>query len=288
MSIDAKTVAELRRRTGLPMMKCKQALAEAGGDIEKAADELRKQGVKAAEKVAHREFTDGLVFRKEGPEGVCAVSLLCQTDFVARSADFVQYGEELVSWLFDHAPSDRGGAEDLADLKLADGSTLAERQQGLALKIGENIGVGEFARFRPANGYAGAYVHHNGKVAGIVEIAGEGIADADEVHGLVNELGMQLTFHKDVKGLTRDDLDDAWVAKEREIMVAQAADMPADKRDKIAEGKLAKRLKEVVLLEQPFIKNDKESVLQHVQGVGKAIGKPIEVSRFARIAAGNA
>lgn len=288
MSIDAKTVAELRRRTGLPMMKCKQALTEAGGDIDKAAEELRKQGVKAAEKVAHREFTDGLVFKKEGENGVCVASVLCQTDFVARSADFVKYGEEIVAWLYDHAPSDVGAAEDLADCKLADGSTLAERQQGLALKIGENISVGDFARFRPDSGYAGAYVHHNGKVAGLVEIRGEGLAGNDEVRSLVNELGMQLTFHKDVKGLTREDLDDAWVAKEREIMVAQAADMPADKRDKIAEGKLSKRLKEVVLLEQPFIKNDKESVLQHVQGVGKSIGKSIEVSRFARIAAGNA
>jgi len=277
MGVDAKSVAELRKRTGLPMMKCKAALTEAGGDIEKAADELRKQGAKAAEKVAHRELADGLVFVHQTDTGVCAVSLMCQTDFV---------GEQLVKDLYENAPADQGIGEDLAGFTLSDGTTIKDVLEGFALKIRENIQIASYARFRPGDGYASAYLHHNHKVAGVIEFSGAGIAGNDAVKQLGNELGMQITFHSDVQSLTRDELDQDWVAKEREIFVAQAADMPEDKREKIAEGKLSKRLKDVVLLEQPFIKNDKQSVLQHVQEVSKEVGTDIAITRFARIAAG--
>lgn len=286
MGVDAKSVAELRKRTGLPMMKCKAALTEAGGDIEKAADELRKQGAKAAEKVAHRELADGLVFVHQTGEGVCAVSLMCQTDFVAKSEDFIRFGEQLVKDLYQNASADQGTGDDLAGFTLSDGTTIKDVLEGFALKIRENIQIASYARFRPGDGYAAAYLHHNRKVAGVIEFSGAGIAGNDAVKQLGNELGMQITFHSDVQALTRDELDQDWVAKEREIFVAQAADMPEDKRGKIAEGKLSKRLKDVVLLEQPFIKNDKQSVLQHVQEISKEVGTDIAITRFARIAAG--
>lgn len=286
MEIDAKLVADLRRRTGLPMMKCKEALAEAGGDLDLAAENLRKQGVRAAEKVADRELKEGLVFQHKDGGGACAVALLCQTDFVARSKDFTAFGQQLAKDLFAKAPADQGGGDSLADFRLSDGSTVKQRLQDLALKIRENIQVGRYARFPGGNGLVAVYVHHNGKIACLVDLAGDGLAARDAVKELGNDLGMQIAFHADVQALTRDQLDPMWVAKEREVFAAQAAEMPEDKRAKIAEGKLAKRLKDVVLLEQPFIKNDKESVQQHVAGVAKQVGTAVSVRRFARIAAG--
>ena len=118
MSIDAKTVGELRKRTGLPMMKCKKALQEADGDLEAAADNLRKQGVKASEKVASRELMEGLVFVHREGNAACAVSLLCQTDFVAKAEDVVAFGKKLAELLMTDAPSDTGTGDLLDDFEI--------------------------------------------------------------------------------------------------------------------------------------------------------------------------
>lgn len=286
MEIDAKLVAELRRRTGLPMMKCKEALAEAGGDLALAAENLRKQGVRAAEKVADRELKEGLVFQHAAGGGACAVALLCQTDFVARSKDFTAFGEQLAKDLFAKAPQDTGSGESLSGFRLSDGTTVKQRLEDLALKIRENIQVGRYARFPGGNGYVAVYVHHNGKIACLVDLAGRGLDAQEAVRELGKHLGMQIAFHADVQALTRDQLDPAWVAKEREIFAAQAAEMPEERREKITEGKLAKRLKDVLLLDQPYIRDDKETVQQHVAAVAKQAGTAVSVRRFARIAAG--
>jgi len=129
-------------------------------------------------------------------------------------------------------------------------------------------------------------VHHNNKIASLVELSGEDLAENDAVAELGNDLGMQIAFHADVQALTRDDLDPEWVAKEREIFVAQTDNVPEDKREQIAEGKLSKRLQDVVLLEQPFVKDEKVKVRQRIEAVAKDTGRKIELTRFARIAAG--
>ncbi|MEE8107340.1 MAG: translation elongation factor Ts [Planctomycetota bacterium] len=285
MSIDAKLVAELRKRTALPMMKCKAALVEADGDIELAAINLRKQGVKAAEKVAHRELKEGRVFSTVGKNGACAVSLLCQTDFVARNNEIVSLGNQLAGELMEKAPADQGTGDSIADFAMADGKTLKEISQDFALKIRENIQVGDYARFNADNSHVGVYMHHDEKVAVVVELAGENATDNEDVKTLANELGMHITWNKDVKALTRDGIDQAWIAQEREIFAAQVQDQPEERREKIAEGKLSKRLKDVVLLEQPFIKDDKKSVAQAIKEVGDKIGGGLELRRFARVSA---
>ena len=156
MSIDAKTVAELRKRTGLPMMKCKRALQEADGDLEVAADNLRKQGVKASEKVASRELKEGLVFVHREGTAACAVSLLCQTDFVAKSEDVVAFGKQLATELFSRAPADQGSGDQLDDFEI-NGTTVKKTYDDFALRMGENIKVGEWARFVPENGAVVVY-----------------------------------------------------------------------------------------------------------------------------------
>ena len=281
-TIDAKMVAELRKRTGLPMMKCKAALVEASGDVEAAATNLRKQGVKAAEKVAHREAKDGRVFIKLEGNGACAVGLTCQTDFVARAEDIVKFGTELAERLFESAPADTGNGESLREFQMGDGTTVEKALQDFALKIRENIKVADYARFKADNSHVGTYLHHNEKIATLVEIGGA--QDDDALAAFASDLCMHVAFHGEVQVLSRDELDPAWIEKEKEIFDAQVQDQPEERRENIAKGKLAKRMKEVVLLDQPFIKDEKKSVKQAIDEVGARIGKPLELRRFARIA----
>lgn len=268
------------------MMKCKEALVEAKGDIELAMENLRKAGLKKVEKLKDRALTEGFAFHYTEGRGACAVSLLCNTDFVARNAEFTAFGKTLAKYLYTHAPADQGEGDSLKALKLPDGTTVDDTVNGLITRTGENIAVGSYGRFRPEKGQVFVYVHHNQRIASLIELEGEKLAECEPIAELGNELGMQVAFHADVKALVRSELDKNWIAKEREIFIAQAAEMPADRREKIAEGKLNKRLAEVVLLEQPFIKNDKVTVQQQVDAVAKAAGIPTRLTRFARIGAG--
>lgn len=288
MAIDAKTVAELRRRTGLPMMKCKEALEAAGGDLTLAEENLRKEGHKMADKLRNREMKEGLVFTAEEKGAVAAVAVLCETDFVARAADFRKFGEMLAKDLLAKAPADQGEGEALHPVKLSDGRTVQQHLDELVgSRIRENMKIGPFARFRPQpGGYVGLYVHHNRRIASLVDLEGKDVASRAPAKELAKDLGMQIAFHAQLLALDPKELDPAWVAKEREIFVAQVQDMPEGKRAQVAEGKLSKRFKEVVLLEQPFLKDEKMSVKQRVEAVGKQAETTLRIRRFARVGAG--
>jgi elongation factor Ts len=287
MTIDAKTVAELRRRTGLPMMKCKEALGTAQGDLDLAEENLRKEGFKTIDKLKGREMKEGLAFVAEEKGAVAAVAVLCETDFVARSADFQKFGEMLAKDLLAKAPSDQGDGAALLAVKLSDGRTVQQHLDDLVgSRIRENMKIGSFARFRPQGSYVGTYVHHNRKIACLIELEGADLGSRPAAKELANDLGMQVAFHAQLLALEKGGLDAAWLDKEREIFLAQAQEMPEGKRAQIAEGKLAKRIKEVVLLDQPFLKDEKVSVKQRVEAVAKQAETPIRIRRFARIGAG--
>lgn len=287
MPIDAKLVAELRRRTGLPMMKCKEALEAAGGDIALAEENLRKEGHKTIDKLKDREMKEGLVFVAEAQGAVAAVAVLCETDFVARSADVQQFGELLAKGVLASAPADKGAGDELLGLKLGDGRTVKDHLDDLVGKrIRENMKIGTFVRFKPQGGYVGIYVHHNKKIACLVDLEGKDLAGKAPVLELAKDLGMQIAFQHQLMALDAKELPPEWVAKEREIFLAQVQDMPEAKRGQIAEGKLAKRMKEVVLLDQPFIKDEKTSVKQRVDAVAKEAGTSLRLRRFGRVGAG--
>lgn len=288
MGIDAKTVAELRRRTGLPMLKCKEALEAAGGDLALAEENLRKEGFKTIDKLKDREMKEGVVFTAEEKGAVAAVAVLCETDFVARSTDVQQFGEMLAKDLLARAPADQGPGDSLHGMKLSDGRTVKEHLDDLVGKrIRENMKIGAFARFKPQpGGYVGLYVHHNRKIACLVDLEGKDVPSRAPAKELAKDLGMQIAFHSQLLALDPKELDAAWVAKEREIFLAQVQDMPEGKRAQIAEGKLAKRMKEVVLLDQPFLKDEKMSVKQRVEAVAKQAETALRIRRFARVGAG--
>lgn len=288
MGIDAKTVAELRRRTGLPMLKCKEALEAAGGDLALAEENLRKEGHKTIDKLKDREMKEGIVFTAEEKGAVSAVAVLCETDFVARSGDLQKFGEMLAKDLLSRAPADQGQGDALHGMKLSDGRTVKEHLDDLVGKrIRENMKIGVFARFKPQpGGYVGLYLHHNKKIACLVDLEGKEVGTRAPAKELAKDLGMQIAFHSQLLALDGKDLDAAWVAKEREIFLAQVQEMPEGKRAQIAEGKLAKRMKEVVLLDQPFLKDEKVSVKQRVEAVGKQAETALRIRRFARVGAG--
>ena len=287
MGIDAKTVAELRRRTGLPMLKCKEALEAAGGDLVLAEENLRKEGYKTIDKLRDREMKEGVVFTAEEKGAVAGVAVLCETDFVARSGDVQRFGEMLAKDLLARAPADQGQGDALHGMMLSDGRTVKDHLDELVGKrIRENMKIGSFARFRPQGSYVGLYVHHNRKIASLVDLEGKDLAARAPVKELAKDLGMQIAAHVQLLALDPKDLDPAWVAKEREIFLAQVRDMPEGKRAQIAEGKLSKRLKEVVLLEQPFVKDEKVSVKQRVEAVAKQAETALRIRRFARVGAG--
>ena len=284
-SIDAKLVGELRKRTGLPMMKCKGALVEAEGNLELAAENLRKLGLKTAEKVAGRTLKDGLVFLDANDEQTAAVAVLCETDFVANSEDFRTFGRALLQAVASGVAGESGEGEALNDMQLSTGSTARAALEDLIARIRENIALGPYACFKPNGGSVSHYLHHDSKKALLVQLDGEGLRGNAAAETLGKDLAMHLTFHSATKALSRDDLDQDWVAKEREIFEAQVQDQPEERREAIAKGKLNKRLREVVLLEQPFVRDEKQSVQQRIEAVAKEIGSDLKVRRYARIAA---
>lgn len=287
MAIDAKTVAELRRRTGLPMLKCKEALEAAGGDLTLAEENLRKEGFKTIDKLKDRAMKEGIVFTAEEKGAVAAVAVLCETDFVARSADVQKFGEMLAKDVLARAPGDSGEGDALSAMKLSDGRTVKEHVDDLVGKrIRENMKIGAFARFKPQGSYVGLYLHHDKRVAALVELEGKDLGAKAPAKELAKDLGMQITFQHQLMALEAKEIPAEWIAKEREIFLAQVQDMPEAKRGQIAEGKLAKRLKEVVLLDAPFLKDDKSSVKQRVEAVAKEAGTPVRIRRFARVGAG--
>jgi elongation factor Ts len=241
--ITASLVKELREMTGLGMMECKKALAEADGDLRKAEEILRiKSGAKAS-KAAGRVAAEGVIgawLSSDGKLGAL-VELNCETDFVAKNEEFVGFAREL--------------AESVANVNPADVAGLAAfetRRQALVQKIGENISIRRFARIQASSKVA-LYVHSNHKTGVLVEYDG-----SDEVG---KGVAMHVAFHKP-QYLTKADVPADVIAREREILAARARESgkPAEIAAKMVEGGLNKFLGEITLLGQPFVMDDKQSV----------------------------
>jgi elongation factor Ts len=284
--ITAKMVAELRKRTGCGMMDCKKALVENDGDVENAIDWLRQKGLARAAKRADREATEGvLALHLSADHGAASVvQLASETDFVARNDEFIAYANaaaELVT-----------GNADLADvekLRAADhpaGGTFGSVLDDLTNKLGENLSIATVSRFASDNGWVGGYVHGNGKLAAVVTLAwdGDGKPDAPP-EGLAKDIGMQIVARAPL-ALRREDVPADEVEREKGVYLASEAlqKKPENIRGKIVEGQINKWFAEQVLLEQPFVKDDKQSVATHVSQAGE--GK-ITIAAYERFAIGN-
>jgi elongation factor Ts len=236
--ISAGLVKELREMTGLPMMECKKALTETGGDLKKAEELLRiKSGAKAS-KAASRIAAEGVIgsFLSEDSKAGALVELNCETDFVARNEDFIAFAKSLAETV---ATRDPGAAEE-------------DRRQKLVQKIGENITVRRFKRMQ-AKGRLAVYVHAGSKIGVLVDYEGP-----DETG---KDVAMHIAFAKPAY-LSKAEIPQDVVQEERKIQEARAKESgkPAEIAAKMAEGALNKFLNERTLLGQPFIKDDKQTV----------------------------
>jgi elongation factor Ts len=276
MSVTAEAVKALRERTGAGMMECKKALVEAGGDLDAAAEIMRKSGLAKADKKAGRIAAEGVIAIERSVDGHAAaiVEVNSETDFVAREADFRSFAVEVVRAALARRPADMAG---LAAVRLPSGQSIDETRRALVARIGENISVRRFELVE-SSGPLGSYLHHNTRIGALVALEG-----GDE------ELARDLAFHVTAispQYLTAEDVPAAQVAQEREIVLAQiAADpkaqgKPAEIIAKMVEGKVRKYLSEITLTGQPFVKDDK-LVVGEVLKRAKA-----RVLRFARYEVG--
>ncbi|WP_109830987.1 translation elongation factor Ts [Reichenbachiella versicolor] len=273
MSISAKEVNELRKMTGAGMMDCKKALVETDGDFDAAIQVLRKKGQKVSAARADRETTEGVVFVKTNADqttGV-AVAFTCETDFVAKNADFVALGEEIATAAFENKPAD---IEALKALKAGD-LTFAEKIVDMTGKIGEKLDV---IAYEVMEGEVIVpYVHMGGKLGVLVSLKNTNGTDVVEAG---KDVAMQIAAMNPV-ALDKDGVDASVVEKEIEIGKEQARQegKPEAMLEKIAMGKLNKFYKENTLLSQAFVKDNKQSISQYLDGVSKGL----TVAEFKRI-----
>jgi elongation factor Ts len=260
--VTAGMVKELREKTDAPMMECKKALAEAGGDMVKAEEILRVKLGNKASKAASRVAAEGVVAAYISPDGKkgALVEVNCETDFVAKNEEFLGFAGALAELAALQGPAD---VEALARLPLK-GATVEESRKALVGKIGENMAIRRFARMATA-GRLASYVHGGARIGVLVNVTG-----GDEA--LARDLAMHIAASKPV-ALSQSDVPADLVQKERAIAAAKAAESgkPANIVEKMIEGSVQKFLKEVTLLGQPFVKNDKQSIEQLVKSKGATV-----------------
>lgn len=264
--IPASKVMDLRSRTGLPMMECKKALAETGGDMAKAEELLRIRGSSKASKAADRVTAEGVIgaFIAPGAKVGAMVELNCETDFVARNADFAAFAKKLAQLVTESDPADVAA---LAALPL-DGGTVESTRHALVQKLGENISVRRFVRVA-TDGKLAQYVHRGDRIG--VTVAYEG-GNEETGKDVAMHIAASVASVRPVC-VSRDQVPADLIARERAIYTAQAAESgkSADIVAKMVEGRVNKFLSEVTLLGQPFVKNPDESMEKYLQSRGAGV-----------------
>ncbi|RTZ47941.1 elongation factor Ts [Candidimonas sp. SYP-B2681] len=258
--ITASMVKELREKTDAPMMECKKALTEADGDLARAEEILRVKLGNKASKAATRVTAEGLIglyISADSKRGTVA-EVNCETDFVAKNDDFIGFINSVAQLITEKNPADVAA---LAELPMGEG-TVESTRAALVGKIGENISIRRFQRFETENKLA-SYVH-GGKIGVLVDFAGP------------DETGKDVAMHiaaTKPKALDADGVSPADIAAERSVAEQKAAESgkPAEIVSKMVEGSVQKFLKEVTLLSQPFVKNDKQSIEQMLKEKGATI-----------------
>lgn len=268
MSVTAAQVKELRERTGAGMMECKKALVETNGDMEAAIEGLRKSGLAKADKKSGRIAAEGTVVHASKDGHSVMVEINCETDFVAKDDNFVQFANAVVQNAL--------AADDIDDLlasQLPSGDSVEDTRQQLVAKIGENVQVRRLSHLRVEGAHMGCYIH-GGRIGVMVAVRG----GDDE---LARDLAMHVAALNPAY-IKPDDVPADFLEKEKEILIAQAADSgkPADIIEKMVGGRLNKRLAEITLTGQPFVKDGDVTVEQLLKS------KDAEVMAFSRIEVG--
>lgn len=275
VQISASDVNKLRQQTGAGMMDCKKALVEANGDFEAAVDYLRKKGAKVAASRQDRDSNEGVVIAKttaDGKRGV-VVEVNCETDFVAKNADFIAFAESIAAAAIEHAPA---SVDALKSLQIG-GSAIADLLIDQTGKIGEKIEVSKYEEVTAEK--VVAYIHGNYRLGVLVGLS----ADADGVEEAGKDVAMQIAAMNPV-AIDKDGVDARTIEREMEIAKEQirAEGKPENMVEKIAQGKLNKFYKDSTLLNQEFVKDSSKNIAQFLDSVSKGL----TVTAFKRVQLG--
>jgi elongation factor Ts len=287
--INPATVKALREKTNAGMMDCKRALTEAGGDIEKAESLLRQKGIVSAGKKASRHAKEGAVVSFIQPSGKSGVliEINCETDFVAKNDIFTKFVKEITEEI---ASAKADSVDLLLDSATSSGVLFKDSIAATIAALGENIVVRRFGRFQIGEGNGGlvaSYIHLQGKVGVLVEIAcgSEATAKNDSFREFVKDITLQIAAAHPVV-VSRDQVDPALVASERVIYKAQVQGKPENIVEKIVDGKMDKFYSTACLLEQACIKNPDITVKELIATKEKELNEKITINRFVRYALG--
>ncbi len=285
-NITAALVKELRERTSAGMMDCKKALMANDGDMDKAIDWLREKGLAQAAKKAGRIAAEGAVVQyitESGKVGA-VVEVNCETDFVAKTDNFMNFANAVAKHVALANPAD---IEELNAQKFVDdeSKTIENMISDATVAIGEKISIRRFARYE-TTGLVSSYIHMGGKVGVLVEVATEA-ADNEAVKELAHDICLQIAAAKP-EAVRREEVNSENLEKEKEIYRVKALESGKPEKivDKIVEGQVEKYYKEVCLLEQVFVKDSDKNVKGLIAGVAKAVGSPIDVVRYVRFERG--
>ena len=285
MAFTAADVKNLREMTGVGMMDCKKALTASDGDMDKAVEWLREKGMAASAKKAGRIAAEGMAFATVVDGVGVVVEVNAETDFVGKNEKFVDFVKGVAATVAKENPADMDAL--MACKYNGTDLTVEQQQQEMVLVIGENIKVRRFARYD--TGLNVPYVHMGGRIAVLVNLETES-TDAAVVE-LGKDIAMQIAAlnptYKD-----KSDVSEEFIEKEKEIRLAQAKEDPKNAKkpdaiiEKIVMGGIGKYFKEICLLQQPFVKDDKVSVEEHIAAVAKQVGASIKLVDYTRFEKG--
>ena len=284
MSFTAADVKTLREMTSVGMMDCKKALTECDGDMDKAVEYLREKGLAKAAKKAGRIAAEGMSYALVENGVGALVEVNCETDFCAKSDLFVAFVKDIAKVVLDNDPTD---VDALMNCKYPGTElTVSETMPEKVMSIGENLQIRRFVRF--SENTSVGYVHAGGKIGVLVNLAVEGGIDATEIG---KNVAMQIAAMSP-KYWDKSQVPQADVDKELAVQVAlmdndpKMASKPQQVKEKIAAGKLNKFYEENCLLQQPFVKDDKVSVEEHIAAVAKQVGASIKLVNYTRFEKG--
>ena len=281
MAFTAKDVMTLRQKTGCGMMDCKKALTEADGDMDKAIDFLREQGLAKAAKKASRIAAEGVAVAYSDDKAGVALEVNAETDFVAKNADFQAFVKTIADTVLAENPADV--AELLTKKAAGTEMTVAELLQEKIQTIGENMIIRRFVRYE---GTVATYIHMGGKISVMVKFDTD-LADKDEFKTYAKDIAMQVAA-ANPSYLNKAQVPDEVIEHEKKIMTEQVINegKPEAIAQKIVMGKIGKYYEENCLVNQIFVKDNKLKVDQYTAQTAKALGGKIEIVDFVRFEKG--
>ena len=281
MAVTMSDISKLRKLTGAGMMDCKKALEETNCDMDAAVEIIRKKGQAVAAKREDREASEGCVLSAATADFCAIVALKCETDFVAKNEEFIEFVEDLAKEVLvkGNMPMEQFMAEPFAE------GTVQETLTAKVAKIGENLSIRRFAKVEEDGVVYVGYTHGGGRIGVIVGIKTD--AAADEIAAVGKDVAMQVAS-MNPKFVNEDGVDPEYLENEKKILTEQVLNegKKPEMVERIVAGKIKKELKEVCLLDQPFVKDGDVSVQQYVANAAKEIGKDMEVVSMIRYEVG--